>query len=650
MNLKELDPYIVIPVTDAKVQDHADHALRIMEGEIEPGVRALWCDDEASVLAFLFDGRFTEEKARAWVEEAEENGVNLELAALESPGFSEDDAPPDRLDGLMVLLKPFLPPAIFDTALGLLGKEPIALIWEETENQIRYRVRDPDDFRPGTWKTRKLKGIEGVSQVLAKLKANKVPKGHNPDSMVVQAYRFDKKYWTMAKAKKWIAKQREKGNLSLESFGDIIQRVRVALEKLYEYEDEDGRRHFIYLIDIGPETAVFELDGFCWAIPYSINDEGEVLFGEPVATERAWKERESDRIIELTLYAFPIRGALATEASEEVVGDDEGLIWKEICKVSQWFKLATGRKIEITRQFLQDLVSAFESRVVPYVSVPADDHHHETGGVVPAESNTGFVEKLKLVGQSLWAGLRFTDDETREKVEQGTVKDVSIYAAPDVHDPRTGQKWPWVLMHVLLTNYPQVQGLAPFGNEEPVAADAFAGVKIIHLEEVNDMPDEITLTAEEARQFEALRALDLSPGQIAEWQAMGLSFERVKAMVAEEEATRSKARGLEVQAILLALQGQGEHDSVIQIPDTRHYPVVCEAVEKALKEQVEPLALDVGDNGTTGLDEVVLSIVNAIPAEGRMSLTAQPSGDKEPAEKNKQPTDEQIDDLDKRLR
>lgn len=402
--------------------------------------------------------------------------------------------------------------------------------------------------------------------ILAKLKASKVPKGHNPDAMVVSGYRFDKKQnWTMTKAKEWTAKQKEEGNLSLESFSDTANRVGDALKKLYEYKDED-ESHLLFLVDIGPETAIFELDGFYWSIPYTVNDNGEVLFGEPVATERAWKG----------------------------------------------------------------------------------------GGLVPAESNTGFVEKLKLVGQSLWAGFRFTDDETRERVEQGTVKDVSIYAAPDVHDPRTGQKWPWVLMHVLLTNYPQVQGLALFGSEEPVAADAFAGAKIIHLEEVKDMGDDkqdaVTLTAEEAQQFEALRALRLSADQVAEWQAMGLSFERVKALVVDEEATRTKARGLEVQAILLALEGQGEHDGVTQVEGTRHWPVVCTEVEKALKEQVAPLALDVGSDGKTGLDEVVLSIVNAIPAEGRMSLTAQPGGDKEPVGENRPPTDEQIDDLDNRLR
>ena len=92
-----------------------------------------------------------------------------------------------------------------------------------------------------------------------------------------------------------------------------------------------------------------------------------------------------------------------------------------------------------------------------------------------------------------------------------------------------------------------------------------------------------------------------------------------------------------------------KHGGVVQVEKTRHHPVVCAAVEKALKEQVEPLALDLSGDGKTLLDEVVLSIVNAIPQEGRMSLEAQPEGDKEGGEE-REITDEQIDKLDERLR
>jgi len=84
-------------------------------------------------------------------------------------------------------------------------------IWEETKSEIRYRVRPAEHFRPDTFRRKKLEGVEGVSIVLAKFKSDHIPEGHDPDSMVVQSYRFVRKTsgnpdgWTMARAKEWIA-------------------------------------------------------------------------------------------------------------------------------------------------------------------------------------------------------------------------------------------------------------------------------------------------------------------------------------------------------------------------------------------------------------------------------------------------------------
>jgi len=83
-------------------------------------------------------------------------------------------------------------------------------IWEEMQNEIRYRVRDPKDFIKESFRHRKLEGVDGISIIIARLKPDKVPEDHNPDSMVIQAYRFVKKSaenpdgWTMDKARMWI--------------------------------------------------------------------------------------------------------------------------------------------------------------------------------------------------------------------------------------------------------------------------------------------------------------------------------------------------------------------------------------------------------------------------------------------------------------
>lgn len=76
--------------------------------------------------------------------------------------------------------------------------------WEETENQVRHRVENPDNFDPDTYRTKDIG--KGISLVLGKLKN----KNSKDDPMVTQSVRFDmndkKEKWTSKKAKEWIKK------------------------------------------------------------------------------------------------------------------------------------------------------------------------------------------------------------------------------------------------------------------------------------------------------------------------------------------------------------------------------------------------------------------------------------------------------------
>ena len=86
-------------------------------------------------------------------------------------------------------------------------------IWEETANEIRYRVRDPEQFEPDSFRRKALDGIEGVSILIGRLKESHIPEGADPRALVLQAYRFARKTrdnpngWTLEKAKEWIEKQ-----------------------------------------------------------------------------------------------------------------------------------------------------------------------------------------------------------------------------------------------------------------------------------------------------------------------------------------------------------------------------------------------------------------------------------------------------------
>lgn len=87
-------------------------------------------------------------------------------------------------------------------------------VWEEMANEIRYRVRDPEQFQPESFRRKALEGVDGAAIIIGRLKEEFVPEGHDPKAMVLQAYRFAKKTeqnpdgWTMEKAQEWV-KQHE---------------------------------------------------------------------------------------------------------------------------------------------------------------------------------------------------------------------------------------------------------------------------------------------------------------------------------------------------------------------------------------------------------------------------------------------------------
>ncbi len=117
-------------------------------------------------------------------------------------------------------------------------------IWDQTETEIRHRVRDPKDFRSDTFRSKELEGINGVQLILGKLKPEKVPDGGNPDSMVLQSYRFSKEHWTLQRAKDWTAKQKSDINKKMAKM-----HTKIACELKTIGEAKDGApRTFDYIL------------------------------------------------------------------------------------------------------------------------------------------------------------------------------------------------------------------------------------------------------------------------------------------------------------------------------------------------------------------------------------------------------------------
>lgn len=80
-----------------------------------------------------------------------------------------------------------------------------AITWDESAGQHRARVRNPDHFRSDTFRTKDLEGVNGIQIIVGRLKPEFVPEGNDPNSVVVQAYRFNNEIWSLAAAQKWMA-------------------------------------------------------------------------------------------------------------------------------------------------------------------------------------------------------------------------------------------------------------------------------------------------------------------------------------------------------------------------------------------------------------------------------------------------------------
>lgn len=92
---------------------------------------------------------------------------------------------------------------------------------------------------------------------------------------------------------------------------------------------------------------------------------------------------------------------------------------------------------------------------------------------------------------------------------------------------------------------------------------------------------------------------------------------------AQQEQVRQQARDLEVRSIVAAMEGRQAREDVVVIEDRRHYPAVVAAVERVLREN-EAIVASLSQEGRSALDRLVLEVVNALPAEGRLEVGQEP--------------------------
>ena len=89
-----------------------------------------------------------------------------------------------------------------------------------TENYIRIRVRDPNDFEKDSFRTIWISKDKGIKAVIGKLKGE--------DKTTIQSYLFDKNKWTVEEAQNWV-----EGHKSIRRPMTKILKQSTGLKNLY---------------------------------------------------------------------------------------------------------------------------------------------------------------------------------------------------------------------------------------------------------------------------------------------------------------------------------------------------------------------------------------------------------------------------------
>jgi hypothetical protein len=534
VNLEFLqNAYIVIAAKGAKSLESYDlDDLRVMDEELDQGVKAVYSDESEGIVAFLFlKGVFAEEEAEAWMEAAEKEGINLGVPRGRGKRFLMASARP---------LVAALPDVDFGTIYVLIGE---AL----------------DD--------------EGLT----------LP---------------------------------------------------------------DGSFRWPWLIEVYPNFCIVESRGRLYRLPYTLDDQNKVQFGEPVEVRRAYVEVPTVEGGEgLSGFeqagdpqAFVVRLRDVPEGFQ-VPTDGEGLIWKEIFRVSRTYR-GENEVLEVSQEIVDETYRSFQAGVLDMVPITSEGHFEELGGFVPIKATDGIVAQVMKSGGSLYAGLDLRDPVAREKVELGLVSSCSVYIWPEVVDRRDGSVWPWVLWHLLLTNYAQLPGLKEYG-EGPGELAASADARKIKTFVEEGMPERNQENQEPTAA--AVELTDADRALLAELRSLqeqGVTAEGLREMAdatrAQQEQVRQQARDLEVRSIVAAMEGSQAREDVVVVENRRHYPAVVAAVERVLREN-QAIVASLSQEGRSVLDQLVLAVINALPAEARLALGQEPDRPDRSPEEPKEP-------------
>ena len=128
---------------------------------------------------------------------------------------------------------------------------------------------------------------------------------------------------------------------------------------------------------------------------------------------------------------------------------------KELLRQGEWLHPQKKFRLKVSRERMANWIRKFKEMLSSGIKVPVPYGHS-----YDPKDNAGWLEDLKLVGESLIGVLNIPRKEDAERFGT-TIKDVSVSINPDFVDG-TGRLWGEVIEHVAATLHPVVTGQSNF--------------------------------------------------------------------------------------------------------------------------------------------------------------------------------------------
>jgi hypothetical protein len=175
-------------------------------------------------------------------------------------------------------------------------------------------------------------------------------------------------------------------------------------------------------------------------------------------------------------YALPSLGrAMALRALVGLTGEgaDKRMGWVHVAYCGTWEGHSEGA-FTLDRAAFESCIRAFEAQSNP---VPVDYEHASVRDVAKAPA-AGWVQKLELRGDDLWALVEWTKTAA-EEIRSGAYRFCSGVFVFDKPDRKSGEPVPCVVHSVALTNTPFVDGQRPIAlSQRRVALSSGGKMKI----------------------------------------------------------------------------------------------------------------------------------------------------------------------------